>query len=732
MKKLQEDKSFVGWLINNQERRSFTNLTRWFTNNDEDTQEDESFVGCTKDLVGWFIKDSQEEKSFVGFIKWAGGFNKKDKLNDNKDDNDNYGSRPLTFDDKIQPYKLLDLGILDFKVSDEKILMYEGNNGLAIIYDMKNRKEITLHSSLRKYADDKYKFNFPYYNRKPVILIYSSNITKDNSWKCKSTYELDDMNTMEINFGGITNDMIWMLSDNTIFILNLFTFRYRKILLEVDVDIKMIRLKFFKSLMVISVDDMHYIYSNRIIKSITETDLKNSVKYYNILKTFLETDNTSSYFNIRYNDQKVFGIFCENPWIINMKMCNLETYILKDNSINYIDSQEINNSKDLVNENIFYNIEKQFVASIEDGDEFIMKYIMPHLVNLDERQNGNMRLKRDRDKIISEFIDNTNSYRNKIVSSYYVKDSKNWKDIQNNPTIIKSTYFITAISFWRSDYYREYIPFPSYVTYPQEYNWLDELLINPQSSPFSRTQNNELFKTWNGEAIINFKWRWIEKKLFVFSIILGSIHLSFEVRQFIWSPNKWISDTWNLFDLSAYLVPVITSIYWINSYVKGNSTDYTKAISVSCLLLYFNWFCTFIFILLKPKSDFSENEQGNLNDPNNPWSTYKKISSRDKNSLSAWSPNDNPLMIILMIIFSFVVVVYLMNLFIGLLNKILKEIELFYLLPNQRRWKTWFPDIIYYYADIDKTCQTIKKLTNEGTWKTNEMRENLLKLAFGN
>ena len=40
----------------------------------------------------------------------------------------------------------------------------------------------------------------------------------------------------------------------------------------------------------------------------------------------------------------------------------------------------------------------------------------------------------------------------------------------------------------------------------------------------------------------------------------------------------------------------------------------------------------------------------------------------DRNSLSAWPPNDNPLMIILMIIFSFVIVVYLMNLFIGLLN----------------------------------------------------------------
>jgi hypothetical protein len=124
------------------------------------------------------------------------------------------------------------------------------------------------------------------------------------------------------------------------------------------------------------------------------------------------------------------------------------------------------------------------------------------------------------------------------------------------------------------------VPFPSYVTYPKDYNFLKELLIKPQSSSFSQMQNNDLYKTWNGEAIINFKWRvfgryyyagiWIlfiiyltcftlasipydifneedRKYLFFFSIILGFIHLLFEVRQFIWSPTKWISDIWNLF-----------------------------------------------------------------------------------------------------------------------------------------------------------------------------------------
>ena len=69
------------------------------------------------------------------------------------------------------------------------------------------------------------------------------------------------------------------------------------------------------------------------------------------------------------------------------------------------------------------------------------------------------------------------------------------------------------------------------------------------------------------------------------------------------------------------------------------------------------------------------------------------------------------MLFILMVLFSFLVVVYLMNLFIGLLNiaienyndrasylvqkaEIIAEIELLYLLPCQRRWRTWFPEVM--------------------------------------
>ena len=65
------------------------------------------------------------------------------------------------------------------------------------------------------------------------------------------------------------------------------------------------------------------------------------------------------------------------------------------------------------------------------------------------------------------------------------------------------------------------------------------------------------------------------------------------------------------------------------------------------------------------------------------------------------SSTNNAIIVILMILFSFLIVIYLMNLFIGLLNmaierdndrasylihkaEILAEIELFYLLPYQR------------------------------------------------
>ncbi|CAI2178311.1 1891_t:CDS:2, partial [Funneliformis geosporum] len=120
----------------------------------------------------------------------------------------------------------------------------------------------------------------------------------------------------------------------------------------------------------------------------------------------------------------------------------------------------------------------------------------------------------------------------------------------------------------------------------------------------------------------------------------------------------------------------------------------------------------------------------------------------DASALTPWPYKDNKTLVILMVAFSFIVVVYLMNLFIGLLNieiekdnnrvsyllqkaKILAEIELFYLLPHQRRWKSWFPDEIHYRADVDEVRSRVYQLIKDNEWGSDEfpeMNENLLKI----
>ncbi|CAJ0875918.1 11153_t:CDS:2, partial [Entrophospora sp. SA101] len=52
--------------------------------------------------------------------------------------------------------------------------------------------------------------------------------------------------------------------------------------------------------------------------------------------------------------------------------------------------------------------------------------------------------------------------------------------------------------------------------------------------------------------------------------------------------------------------------------------------------------------------------------------------------------------------------------------KIITEIELFYLFPNQRRWRNWFPDTLYYDAPIGDICKKIKEIDD-----SNENEEDL-------
>jgi hypothetical protein len=125
-------------------------------------------------------------------------------------------------------------------------------------------------------------------------------------------------------------------------------------------------------------------------------------------------------------------------------------------------------------------------------------------------------------------------------------------------------------------------PYIKFVNYPKDYSWFKEL-IRPQPSPFVETINGDIYNTWNGESLINFKWDnygkyyyafiWtlfmaylgcftavatipqqyikddVQKQLLITSIILGFIHLIFEVRQIIYDPIKWIQNFWNIFGI---------------------------------------------------------------------------------------------------------------------------------------------------------------------------------------
>ncbi|RGB28185.1 hypothetical protein C1646_768131 [Rhizophagus diaphanus] len=346
------------------------------------------------------------------------------------------------------------------------------------------------------------------------------------------------------------------------------------------------------------------------------------------------------------------------------------------------------------------------------------------------------------------------------------------------------------------------IPYIKFVNYPRDYNWLWEL-IKPQSSPFVKTISREIYKTWNGEALINFKWNtygkyyyaiiWIlfmallgcftsaatipqhyfsdntQKQLLIASIILGFIHLSFEVRQIIYNPIKWIHNLWNIFAFESF------GVYFAIIISVGKQIISFLVV----LLIIVISFAHAFFILLSPEPGFSFEKYINSNDPNNPWNlatTFSKVLddgtvdsnpyiiqqpdentnmfidyrtalfamylflTGDSSALSNWSYLKNPPLAILTFSFSFLIVVYLMNLFIGLLNnaiekdnnrvsylmqkaEILAEIELFYLLPHQRRWKAWFPEVMYYYANADKTREEVKRLINDGQWDTNEFPE---------
>ena len=126
-----------------------------------------------------------------------------------------------------------------------------------------------------------------------------------------------------------------------------------------------------------------------------------------------------------------------------------------------------------------------------------------------------------------------------------------------------------------------------FTSYPKNYSFWREILYRPESNTFIRMNNKELFKTWNGEALLDFKWHRFALKYYLgilmffiifflsfsiittlegeidkvtrntflsISIILGFSHLIIEIKRFIWNPENYLFDFWNYFGKDVFLL----------------------------------------------------------------------------------------------------------------------------------------------------------------------------------
>ncbi|KAF0527752.1 transient receptor potential cation channel subfamily a member 1-like [Gigaspora margarita] len=195
-----------------------------------------------------------------------------------------------------------------------------------------------------------------------------------------------------------------------------------------------------------------------------------------------------------------------------------------------------------------------------------------------------------------------------------------------NVSILKITHYWNKLIYGSADAedkIKLLIPLPNFVNYPKEYSTWNELR-NPYPSCFINFNDLSFYKTWNGEAIINFKWKTFGRKYYLaiwaiytifacsfitvvtlsdniswnyqifflsIAVILGLWHLFFEFRQFYFSPIYYFSSTWNYIDLLAIISTILTSIYWL---MNGSVSIW--AITFSTLFLELKFILFFRFM----------------------------------------------------------------------------------------------------------------------------------------
>ncbi|RUS32992.1 hypothetical protein BC938DRAFT_473573 [Jimgerdemannia flammicorona] len=238
------------------------------------------------------------------------------------------------------------------------------------------------------------------------------------------------------------------------------------------------------------------------------------------------------------------------------------------------------------------------------------------------------------------------------------------------------------------------------------------------------------------------------------AISLGSLFLCHEIRQLIYhGPKKYFLNVYNFIDLLCYILPITISVNNLQAGYVGTQTDLT-ALTILLLWLHFLQqlrvfkaigifvntllsgvkqiipFLAVVFVILVGFGHgtwalLGNYDTGPKGDPNafSSFSTSLKNTywgiTGDMSGLQAWDGFSH-MADIFRFMFTFVAMVYLLNLLIAMLGdnyaeafqdagasfrlqraKAIAEIECFWMLPRERRNKTNFPDDIFYEAKPD-------------------------------
>ncbi|RIA95394.1 hypothetical protein C1645_872818 [Glomus cerebriforme] len=256
-----------------------------------------------------------------------------------------------------------------------------------------------------------------------------------------------------------------------------------------------------------------------------------------------------------------------------------------------------------------------------------------------------------------------------------------------------------------------YIPLPQFVSYTSKEQKKFE-------SEFVKMEIADLYSDWN-EALINFKWqKAIEYFGVYFAIILNVAKKVFSYLLILF------------FVIFAYAHAFFTLLQPLKNF--DPSTPNFDANDQNS-----PWNLATTYNSISPDGNTVSKNPSLIQLPNANTNLYEffgtsllavyKLMTGDTGSLALWVFHDNPTLVILWVSFSFFTVIYLLNLFVGLLTneiqqnnnkslfllqraELIAEIEICCLIPKQKKWRTWFPDHIFYYVHADKLKTKINEI----------------------